>query len=133
DKALAHTALIPLGWQSPASAYGQKTVLPLDPYAAQDNRLIAGLAERKVFPSDCSPNPAQRFFRSETGEITIDGPQGRLVLDTPRQFQVWALAPSGKRLAEVSAKAGADMLDFTADVAADPAAGARMLYEIAAK
>jgi hypothetical protein len=44
---------------------------------------------------------------------------------------VWTLSPSGKRLAEVPAQVESATLRFIADVAADPANGARMLYEIA--
>lgn len=46
--------------------------------------------------------------------------------------RVWALAPSGRRLAEIPATKGEGQLTFTADVAGDAANGARMLYEIAA-
>jgi hypothetical protein len=220
------TVLVPLGWQTPASAYPSGQVLALDPYSVPDQGLIAALQERNLFSAAEPPNPDRKFFRSETGEITIDGPQGRLVLDTPRtaggyasagqtveaprggvriaiqdsdatvwvssldrnpirqsrrllvthltdlqnsaiqyaeparqtllawgqlphlvragkaeltirldqpsQYRVWALAPSGKRLAEVPVKVQGDTLRFTADVAAEPAAGARMIYEAAA-
>ncbi len=220
------TVLVPLAWQTPASAYPSAQVLPLEPYSIPNERLIAALQDRNLFPAGQPPNPDRRFFRSETGEITIDGPQGRLILDTPRtaggyasagqtvetsrggvriaiqdsdatvwvsaldanpirqsrrllvthltdlqnsaiqyaeparqtllawgqlphlvragkaelsirldqpgQYRVWALAPSGKRLAQVPAKVLGDTLRFTADVAAEPAAGARMLYEVAA-
>ncbi|MGA2659358.1 MAG: hypothetical protein ABSH34_17780 [Verrucomicrobiota bacterium] len=220
------TVLVPLGWQTPASAYPSTQVLALEPYSVPNQSLIAALQERNLFPAAEPPNPDRKFFRSETGEITIDGPQGRLILDTPRtaggyasagqtveasrggvriaiqdsdatvwvssldrnpirqsrrllvthltdlqnsaiqyaeparqtllawgqlphlvragkaelairldqpsQYRVWALAPSGKRLAEVPVKVQGDTLRFTADVAADPAAGARMIYEVAA-
>jgi hypothetical protein len=220
------TVLVPLGWQTPASAYPSSQVLALEPYSVANEPLIAALQERNLFPAAQPPNPDRKFFRSETGEVTIDGPQGRLVLDTPRtaggyapagqtveasrggvriaiqdsdatvwvssldrnpirqsrrllvthltdlqnsaiqyaesarqtllawgqlphlvragkaeltirldqprQYRVWALAPSGKRLAEVPVKVQGDTLGFTADVAADPAAGARMIYEVAA-
>ncbi len=209
------SALVPLGWQTPASAYPSNQVLPLDPYSVSNDRLIAALRERSLCGAGEPPDPARKFFRSETGEITIDGPQGRLVLDTPRtaggyapagqtietsrggvriavegsdatvwvsaldqnpirqsrrllvthltdlqnsgiryaeaarqtllawgrlphlvragkaglsirldnpaQYQVWALAPSGKRLAQVPAKIEDERLCFTADVAGDPA------------
>jgi hypothetical protein len=54
-------------------------------------------------------------------------------LRSPRNYRVWALATSGKRLAEIPVQADDDQLRFTADVAGDPAAGARMLYEIILK
>jgi hypothetical protein len=44
---------------------------------------------------------------------------------------VWALSPGGKRLAELPVQRESGILRFTAEVGADPAAGARMLYEIA--
>ncbi|MGD0091690.1 MAG: hypothetical protein ABSE73_17380 [Planctomycetota bacterium] len=47
------------------------------------------------------------------------------------QLKVWALATSGKRLAEVPASVADGCLLFTADVGGGGAEGARMLYEIA--
>jgi len=227
EKPLPQTVIVPLAWQTPASAYKEKQVLPLPPYTADTNQLLAALKERDLFKTDDAPDPARKFLRSETGEVTIDGPRDRLVLDTPRtaggyapadqtvetikggvriaiegsdatvwvsaldqnpirqsrrllvthltdlqntgiqyaeaarqtlldwgglphlvragkaevsirlespgSYKVWALAPSGKRLAAVPARAAADTLRFTADVAGDPAAGARMIYEVAVK
>jgi len=52
-------------------------------------------------------------------------------LESPREYRVWALAPSGKRLADMPATVEAGSLRFTADVAGDQASGARMLYEVA--
>ncbi len=225
QKPLPHTALLPLAWQTPASAYPVNQVLAVEPYAVENDRLVTVLRERDLFKPDEVPDPAKKFFRSETGEVTIDGPHDRLVLDTartaggyapagqtvetakggvrismegsdatvwvsaldrnpirqsrrllvthltdlqntdiryaeperktlldwgrlphlvragkaevsirlesPKEYRVWALAPSGKRLAEVAAKADAYTLRFTADVAGDPAGGARMVYEVA--
>jgi hypothetical protein len=56
-----------------------------------------------------------------------------LALASPDQYVVWALAPSGRRLAEVPARVDGTRLRFTADVAGDPATGARMLYEVTVK
>ncbi len=225
EKPLSHTVIVPLGWQTPASAYSDKQALSLEPYTVSSDRLVTALGDRKVFMPGETPNPEQKYFRAETGEITIDGPHDVLVLDTPRtaggyapagqtvettrggvritveggdatvwvsaldakpihssrrllvthltdlqntdiryaeaarqtllewghlphlvragkadvsirldapnQYHVWALAPSGKRLAEVPAKVEAGTLRFTGDVAGDPAAGARMIYEVA--
>jgi hypothetical protein len=223
--ALPHTAILPLGWQTPASAYSAKQVLPLDPYGAGNDSLWAALKDRIPEPPGEPTSPERKFYRGETGEITIDAPKDQLVLDTPRtaggyapaggaletarggvkvqilgsgatvwvsaldanpirtsrrllvthltdlqntdiryaeaarqtlldwgrlphlvragkaevairlespgQYHVWALAPGGKRLAELPVKTEASLLRFTADVAGDPAAGARMLYEVA--
>jgi hypothetical protein len=227
DNLLSQTLVMPLAWQTPASAYVAKQTLPLNPYSLDDARLIQALQERNLFPIDYAPRPASKYFRSETGEVTIDGPRNCLVLDTPRtaggfapsgqtvealqggvritmsgseatvwvsaldqnpirqsrrllvthltdlqnteiryaeperktlldwgrlphlvragkaevtlrldaspSYHVWALAPSGRRLAEVPAKTTGDTLQFTADVAGDAPSGARMLYEIAVK
>jgi len=227
EKPLSHTAVLPLAWQTPAASYRGNDVLALEPYAASNERIVAELADKNLFKPENAPDPAKKFFRSETGEVTIDGTRDRLVLDTPRtaggyapagqsiettrggvritiegadatvwvsaldqnpirqsrhllvthltdlqntgiqyaeasrqtlldwghlphlvragkadvsielespgSYHVWALAPSGKRLAEVPAKAGAGTLRFTADVAGDAAAGARMTYEVAVK
>jgi hypothetical protein len=199
-------------------------VLPLDPYSVDDSSLIAALQQQKFLPTEAVMDPAQRSFRSETGEVTIDGPGDRLVLDTlrtaggyapagqnveatkggvrisvegtdatvwvssldekpirqsrrllvthltdlqntgiqyaetarqtlqdwgrlpylvragravvnvrlqsPGKYRVWALGTGGKRLAQVPARVEADTLSFTADVAGDPAGGARMIYEV---
>ena len=227
DKSLPHTVVVPLAWQTPASAYRENQVLPIEPYAASNERLLDALKQRDFLPTGDAPDPARKFFRSETGEVTIDGPQDRLVLDTPRtaggyaaagksiqaaragvqiaiegndatvwvsaldlnpirqsrrllvthltdlqnsgiqyaeparqtlqawgrlphlvragkaqvtiqlespgSYHVWALAPGGKRLAELATKADAGALHFTADVAGAPDSGARLVYEVATK
>jgi len=225
EKPLPHTTVLPLAWQTPASAYPAKQVLAVEPYLVENDRLVAELKGRDLFKPDAVPDPEQKSFRSETGEVTIDGPHDRLVLDTartaggyapvgqtveapkggvristegsdatvwvsaldrnpirqsrrllvthltdlqnadiryaeaerktlldwgrlphlvragkaevsirlesPNEYRVWALAPSGKRLAELPARLEGDALCFTADVAGDVAAGARMIYEVA--
>jgi hypothetical protein len=224
ERAPAHTAILPLGWQTHSTAYPTQSAVALDPYAAEDGQLLTALMNLGV---GGTAEPAQKFFRSETGEITIDGPRDVLVLDTPRtaggyapagktletakggvriqvegsdatvwvsaldehpirqsrrllvthltdlqntdiryaeaarqtlqdwgrlphlvragkatvsirlqdpnRHKVWTLAPSGKRLAVVPALFEDRALIFTADVAGDPEAGARMLYEVAAQ
>lgn len=223
---LPHTIGLPLAWRTPASAYAGKQVLPLEPYSASNDQLWAAVKERNLVPAGNLTDPGQKFYRAETGEITIDAPRDQLVLDTPRtaggyapagqaietakggvrvamlesdatvwvsaldpnpirqsrrllvthltdlqntgiqyaeakrktllgwgrlphlvragkaevsirldspdKYRVWALAPGGKRLAEVPAQTDGGALRFTADVAGNPAAGARMLYEVAA-
>src|ERR1043166_438863 len=96
-----HIAMLPLAWRTPASAYKGKEVVPLDPYSASNDQLLSALEARHLFNSENAPDPARKFFRSETGEITIDGPGGRLLLDTPRT--AGGYAPAG---ATIEAKKG---------------------------
>jgi hypothetical protein len=56
-----------------------------------------------------------------------------LALAAPERYVVWALAPGGRRLAEVPSATGDGALTFTANVAGDVAQGARMLYEVGVK
>jgi hypothetical protein len=93
---LSQTLVIPLGWQTPASAYDQKFVLPLDPYALDSARLASALQQRGLCDVDASLRPSEKLFRSETGEITIDGPRGILLLDTPRT--AGGYAPAGQSI-----------------------------------
>lgn len=54
-----------------------------------------------------------------------------LALDNAGRYGVWALAPSGRRLAKIPVTVEGGELRFTTDVAGDTATGARMLYEVA--
>jgi hypothetical protein len=52
-------------------------------------------------------------------------------LTEPGAYRVWALATSGKRLAQVPAKVDGNALVFTADVAGFKDYGAILSYEVA--
>jgi hypothetical protein len=95
-KPLPNTVLLPLAWQTPASAYPAKQTLAVEPYAVENRRLVSELKAKKVLVTDSAPNPEQKYFRSETGEVTIDGPKDRLVLDTPRT--AGGFAPVGQTI-----------------------------------
>ncbi|MBN2505176.1 MAG: hypothetical protein JXQ71_00635 [Verrucomicrobia bacterium] len=95
-RALPHTALVPLAWQTPAAAYPASQVLGVDPYRVDDDALLAALRRHSLVPADAPPDPARKCFRSETGEVTIDGARDRLVLDTPRT--AGGYAPAGQTL-----------------------------------
>lgn len=55
----------------------------------------------------------------------------RVQLADPAAYQVWALATSGKRLAEIPSRTSGGELTFTADVAGGGRHGAVLCYEIA--
>lgn len=227
DRSPAETLLLPLAWQTPASAYPAKQVLDLNPYAVDSARLVSVLQERNVVKPASAPRPDEKFFRSETGEVTIDGPRDQLILDTartaggyapagqtvqtstggvsfrnegsdatvwvsaldrkpirssqrllvthltdlqntdiryaeparqillawgklphlvragmaevkikltsPQKYRVYALSTSGQRIADIPAEVEGNTLKFTANVAADPSGGARMLYEVSVR
>lgn len=216
---------LPVGWKTPASEYRSSSVIDANPYLIDDATLISSLDRIKLFAGTERPRPGDRFFQSETGEVTINGPENKLVLDTSRtaggfapagesftaenggvtirvvdadatvwvsalddreirnsrrllvthltdlqntgirygevarqtllewgalphlvragkadvsvrlqsvaRYKVWALSPSGRRLALLPTTIEGGALKFTADVAGDASAGARMLYELA--
>jgi hypothetical protein len=91
---VSESVFLPIAWQTPVTDYPPGRVLSLDPYGTSNEKLVGALADRNFFPAAETPKPAQNWFRSETGEITIDGPTGRLVLDTPRT--AGGYAPTGQ-------------------------------------
>jgi hypothetical protein len=216
---------IPLGWQTPASAFPAAKTLAVDPYQVEDAQLWQTIRDRGFVPHWNTTDPARKIYQSDSGGLTIDAPRDILVLDTAktaggyapagqviataqgrvvirveqnpatvwisaldnrsirgsrrmlvthltdlqntdikyaeperqtlldwgrlphlvragkaeitirsnlaRSLRAWALAPNGRRLAEVPVRVDGNAFTFTADVAADPATGARMLYEVA--
>jgi hypothetical protein len=96
QQSIPESLIVPLGWKTPSTAYDQSRVLPVDPYAMETPRLIEALQARNVFTRSAPPRPSDKFFCSETGEITIDGPRGVLLLDTPRT--AGGYAPAGQSI-----------------------------------
>ncbi|MHB1308602.1 MAG: hypothetical protein ACYC23_16095, partial [Limisphaerales bacterium] len=84
--------LLPLGWRTPATAYPASKVVALNPYALDEAALTTALKERGILGEGNPTDPARNVFRSETGEVLIDGPGDRLVLDTPRTAGGFAAA-----------------------------------------
>lgn len=224
-RALPHDLVLPLGWKTPADAWGPESARIANPYGIDDAALWSAVKQRGLVPAANVTDPARKSYQSETGQVWIDAPSDRLVLDTPRtaggyapagqtvhaaqggvtvrvagadatvwvsaldrepirssrrllvthltdlqntdikyaeearqtlldwgrmphliragkaevilaaslpgRYRVWALAPSGRRLAEVASTKNDGQLAFTADVAGDASNGARMLYEVA--
>ena len=94
---LPHQALLPLGWETPRSSYPQEAVIDADPYLIQNDKLVTALGQHGLFAQSDGPDPSRLFFRSETGELTIDGPGNRLILDTPKT--AGGFAPDGGLIA----------------------------------
>lgn len=84
--------VLPLGWQTPPTAFGPGKALEGDPYVVDDAKLWAALRERQIVPADNPTDPARKLYQSETGEIMIDAPGDRLILDTPRTAGGYASA-----------------------------------------
>ena len=83
---------LPVNWASPAA--GDR--LWSDPYQIDNVTLLSLLHEKKILASSNPTNPDQKFFRSETGEITIDGPRDQLTLDTAKTCGGYA--PAGQTI-----------------------------------
>ena len=224
-RALPHDLVLPLGWKTPVDAWGPESARIANPYGIDDAALWSAVKQRRLVTSANATDPARKSYQSETGQVWIDAPSDRLVLDTPRtaggyapagqtvhaaqggvtvrvagadatvwvsaldrepirssrrllvthltdlqntdikyaeearqilldwgrmphliragkaevilaaslpgRYRVWALAHSGRRLAEVPSTKNDGQLTFTADVAGDASSGARMLYEVA--
>ncbi len=93
---LPESLVVPLAWRTPVSAYDAKQVLPFEPYSMDANRLVGALQQHGFCDTAAAPRPSDKFFRSETRQITIDGPHDRLVLDTPRT--AGGYAPTGQTI-----------------------------------
>jgi hypothetical protein len=83
---------LPLNWAAPTT--GDPSMR--DPYQIDNAALLALLKEKRILTADNPTNPDQQFFRSETGEITIDGPRDQLTLDTARTCGGYA--PAGQTI-----------------------------------
>jgi hypothetical protein len=90
--AVSFDAILPLAWQTPASAYNPRQVLNLEPYTVDNDTLVSALQQKHLFAPDAILDPKLKRFRSETGKITVDGTTGQLVLDTPRTAGGYSLA-----------------------------------------
>lgn len=87
--------MVPLGWATPAAHWGSAT-LATGPYAPETgDLLLREMRTRGWLKEDNPTNPARLLFQSETGELTVDGPNDTLVLATPRT--AGGYAPAGRR------------------------------------
>ena len=88
--------VLPLSWSPLARADAGK-VLAVDPYAPDaGEKILAELRKRGWLDSANPTDVKAKRFRSETGELTVDGPADVLTLDTPRT--AGGYAPAGKKI-----------------------------------
>jgi hypothetical protein len=85
-----------LGWQTRPEEFRGRQVLQLDPYKVDDQTLLQTLRSKRIVNVDNPTRPSEKFYRSITGEITIDGPRNQLILDTPRT--AGGFAPAGQSI-----------------------------------
>ena len=84
-----------LDWTAPTTIDGQRPI-PIRPYEANDAAIAALLREQGILAKNNPTDPAEKIFRSETGEITIDAPRNTMILDTPRT--AGGFAPAGQTI-----------------------------------
>jgi len=83
--ALPFSAILPLGWKTaPAEYAAAKPPADLNPYSADDEKILDLLTRKKIVSGSNMADPARNVFTSETGEITFDGPRDVMLLDTDR-------------------------------------------------
>jgi hypothetical protein len=99
-RVLPEDLVFPLGWATPAEKFAGKNVVQVgDPYAIQRDKLVELLRQRGILAADNPTDPGRNVYRSETGEITIEAPQDRMTLDTPRT--AGGFAPAGETISAV--------------------------------
>ena len=90
------SALLPLAWNTPVAAYAKAAAVALNPYDADDEKIVELLRERGIAGDSAAPDPAKLTFRSETGQMTLDGPNDIMILDTLRT--AGGYAPAGRTI-----------------------------------
>jgi hypothetical protein len=114
DTPLQHSVSLPLKWRSPSSLSQNPAVLEQNPYAIDDVSLWAELQKRGLFGADNRTDPARKRFHSETGEVLIDAPRNRLVLDTART--AGGFAPAGETVTTTTGGVEITLLETDATV-----------------
>jgi hypothetical protein len=80
------TATFPLGWGEGSERTSAGA------YQADDGAVLSLLRARGIVSAENPSDPAKPLFESETGEVAIDGPGDRMILDTPRTAGGYAAA-----------------------------------------
>lgn len=93
-----------VGWKIGGTSHAAEAALPLAFPGGESNPLAAGtektildaFAGRRWLPADNRTDLKKNRIQSETGEVTVDAPEGILTLDTART--AGGFAPAGKRI-----------------------------------
>jgi hypothetical protein len=86
----------------------------LNPYAVSADKLMELLRARKILGANNPTDPAKGIFQSETGEITINGVEDTMVLDTPKT--AGGYADAGKRVATADGRVAIELIGSEATV-----------------
>lgn len=92
NRRLPHDLVLPLGWATASGDDAADIARANDPYRITDEELISLFRQRGILAANNPTNPSEQTFRSETGEITIDGPRDCMILDTLRTAGGFACA-----------------------------------------
>ena len=92
---LTYDVVLPLGWATPPQQFtGNHGARSGDPYSIPRDELLRLLRQHGILTEGNPTDPARNLYQSETGEITIDAPHDRMILDTPRT--AGGFAPAGQ-------------------------------------
>jgi hypothetical protein len=96
-RATSHDLVLPLGWATGADdSADARAVRSDDPYQIGQEELVKLFRQRGILAAGNPTDPSKNVFQCETGEITIDGPQDCMTLDTPRT--AGGFAPAGESI-----------------------------------
>lgn len=94
---LPHDLILPWNWAAAAQQDAGTSESEIgDPYALGWEPVVDLLRQRGILSASNPTDPSRNIYRSETGEITIEAPQDRMTLDTPRT--AGGFAPAGEHI-----------------------------------
>lgn len=96
-RSTSYDVVLPLGWATGAGdSADARAVRSDDPYQISQEELVKLFRQRGILAAGNPTDPSKNVFQCETGEITIDGPQDCMTLDTPRT--AGGFAPAGESI-----------------------------------
>lgn len=110
----ASNLIVPLSWQTSASAFSARNTLAVNPYELADAQLWETIRERGMVANWNNTDPSQKRYQNESGGLTIDAPRDLMVLDTART--AGGYAPAGEIIATAQGRVQIRVLDSDATV-----------------